>query len=102
DHTERDQGDQQGNRGLDVMGLEPADVRGEPNEAEQRRDDDYSVDACPLPVTAAEMQPHPELIEGQRQSNAVNERRDTERLPGGPAEKQVRAHAHEQEDAVVE
>lgn len=56
-----------------------------------------------LPVAPAEMEPHPELVEGQRHAEAVEERTELAQFIGRLRdEDEERAHGGENEDAVVQ
>ena len=56
----------------------------------------------PLPVTAAEVQPHSKLIECEPHGHPIQQRGDFRRESDGPAENAVTAHRRHQENAIVQ
>src|SRR5439155_314869 len=63
---------------------------------------DHRVTAGALPVDVVQVEPHPELIECQRQTHAVEDRRAGETCFVGAEEEQVGADRGQDEDPVVQ
>src|SRR5271156_2879493 len=79
-HAEYDDGDEQGDRGAHVPGPEVADGGGIAEQREDGGNHDDRVHARTLPVAAAQVQPHPELVEGERESDTVAQSTATQGL----------------------
>ena len=86
----------------EVPGFESFQRPRERHQPEQGRHNNHRVHAGPLPVTAAQMQPHAEFVEGQAHGHAVRQRGDFCRPAGGPPEDAVAAHDRQQEDAIIQ
>ena len=74
-------------------------------ESNQRKDgdhDDDGINAGALPVTAAQVQPHSKLVEGEGHGHAVQNGGDIGREPHRTAEQRVPADPSQQKDAVVQ
>src|SRR5712691_843890 len=75
----------------------------EGDDAEEAKQDDDGVEAGALPVTAAEMEPHPEFIESERHAEAVKQRADFAYPIAWPGdEDEQAADRGEEKDSVIE
>ena len=63
---------------------------------------DDGIEACALPITPAQMQPHAEFIKGQRHADAVNECAHASLFVVQPGKKQNSGDRGKQENAVVQ
>jgi hypothetical protein len=89
--------------GRPMVRAHPRHRRREGDDAKQTEENDDGVEAGALPIAAAEMEPHPEFVEGQRHAEAVKQRADfahpLARLSG---EDEQSANGGEKEDSVIE
>jgi hypothetical protein len=60
--------------GSPVMRPEVPQCWGHDDEPQQSSNHDNRIEACPLPIAATQVQPEPELVKRQRESDAVNDR----------------------------
>src|SRR6185437_1246450 len=74
----------------------------ERNQCKHGGDDDDGVHTCSLPITAAEVQPHAEFIEGQSHGHAIEQGRDFRGAAHRPPKDTVAADTGEQKNSVVE
>ena len=102
DKAESDHQHQQYHERPEVPRFKPFHRPPKSHQPEQGRHHDHRVHARPLPVTAAQVQPHPEFIERQTHRHAIQQRRDL-RLPAHrPPEHAVTAHRRQQKNPVVQ
>ena len=82
--------------------LKPFQAARESHQSKQRRHYDHRVHARPLPVAAAQVQPHPEFVEGQPHGHAVQQRDQFRLASHWPSEHAVTADRRQQENAIVQ
>src|ERR1039457_3440941 len=99
--SKADHGEQEHQKAPEMMGFQAFEGRGEGDQANQGRDDDYGVHADALPIAAAQVEPHPEFIEGERQREPVGQRGGFGPAPIRPGKQGVTSDRREEEDAVV-
>ncbi len=85
-----------------MTGLETPQRRREGYKGDESSDNKYGIDARPLPVAATEVQPHAELVEGERHRDAIDKRRSPQCPIRGTTKENVPGDGREQEDPVVE
>src|SRR6185295_5077017 len=74
--------------------------RGKPREPERRSQYDDRIEAGALPVITVEMQPHPELVEGEAETDTIDHGGIGRRRFG--AKEEIGSYAGEQKDAVIQ
>ena len=83
------------------MGAEAFPAREEGDQGENAEHDNDAIEAGTLPVTAAQVEPHAELIEGKAHGQTVEERADSFEAKVERREEENSGDGREQEDAVV-
>src|SRR6202050_1076094 len=56
-----------------MMGAKALDRRRKRDHAQEARDDDHGIETGALPVTAAQMEPHAEFVEGEGEAEAIRD-----------------------------
>src|ERR1700722_2796204 len=85
-----------------MMRPEAFPLRQKRHNAEHSEQHDHRIKTCPLPVTATEMQPHSELIEGERHAKSVNQRADALLRIVQSSKQQHARYCRQRKDSVVE
>src|SRR5438045_9067522 len=85
-----------------MMDADPLPARQKGQHPENAEQHDDGIEACALPITPAQMQPHAEFIKGQRHTNAVSECAHAPLFIVQPGKKQNSSDRGEQENPVVQ
>jgi len=85
-----------------MMRVEPLPARQKRQQAKDAQQNNHGIEACPLPIAAAEMQPHSELVEGQGHAQSVKKSADTALGVVQFCEKQNTRDRSQQKNAVVQ
>ena len=67
------EGEQQNDKNPEMARFKTFQRPQEPHQPNQRRHDNHRIHARPLPVAAAQMQPHAEFVKGKAQGNPVHQ-----------------------------
>lgn len=98
DHNSNSDGD----RNPPMVRLEALQGGSEGDQAQNSRNHYDRVPARPLPVTPSEVQPHPEFVEGQPQTDSVQHCRHFRTSPNRAPEQQICSDGSEEENPVIQ
>ncbi len=85
-----------------VAGFDPFHMRTGGDDPEQDRDDRHGLATDALPVAAAKVQEHPELVERQAEADAIEQACEMEHFPRRPDEEGERPYHGQQDDAIIQ
>jgi len=85
-----------------MMEADPLPTGQKSQHSENAEQHDNGIEACALPITPAQMQPHAEFIKGQRHANSVSKCAHAPLLFVQPGKKQNSGDRGEQKNPVVQ
>src|SRR6266852_4772234 len=100
--SKSDEGKQQNNEGPKVVRFETFERWYKCHQTQHCCNNDHCVNARSLPIAAPQIEPHPELIEGEGHGESVRKCRNLSRAPRRTTEHAVAPDGRKHKDAIIQ